>query len=551
MLSRDATVAFSPEARVSTLAISKDGNISVWSEGQGIVFLSRKRDDESVDDLVFWKADGKVTGTIISNDSIFVLDEIYGINCLNTKLEPIWKIEIEGGGFEFKELKDRFAVIDSLGRLQIVSKNGDLISFDEDYSSISKMDVFSENIITAHENGEVRLFDGLKTIWRRPKRGEIGESITHIGSVLEDKLVIGREGYALVPGDEEALEIEIWDYSKDNLILRRDIDSRLISSTISNSSLVLGFSNGEVSQIKLDSNGSLDSEMISIIESGYPIKTLQFNSNQIIFSSWFFIYGIMENGDIWKVEHQGIPELIEISENGDVCLFAGEDQNDWTSAEPIGKISLNNDLIVLEESELALWFSQESNTENKYSEDFYSEQEVSLHLSKEEIDELSNSEFSNLKESIDDLMGALNFSNNNEPKSNISGTFNLDSEELQSQLDDEMEKMAMLPEQSILDELNSKVDEIQIPIANAGDDLKIFSSDDNTAVVTLDATSSFDPQGRIEKWLWLDESGKEISNLAKLNVRLNIGTFRFELKVCDSEGNWSSDSISVKIVKEA
>ena len=551
MLSRDATVAFSPEARVSTLAISKDGNISVWSEGQGIVFLSRKRDDESVDDLVFWKADGKVTGTIISNDSIFVLDEIYGINCLNTKLEPIWKIEIEGGGFEFKELKDRFAVIDSLGRLQIVSKNGDLISFDEDYSSISKMDVFSENIITAHENGEVRLFDGLKTIWRRPKRGEIGESITHIGSVLEDKLVIGREGYALVPGDEEALEIEIWDYSKDNLILRRDIDSRLISSTISNSSLVLGFSNGEVSQIKLDSNGSLDSEMISIIESGYPIKTLQFNSNQIIFSSWFFIYGIMENGDIWKVEHQGIPELIEISENGDVCLFAGEDQNDWTSAEPIGKISLNNDLIVLEESELALWFSQESNTENKYSEDFYSEQEVSLHLSKEEIDELSNSEFSNLKESIDDLMGALNFSNNNEPKSNISGTFNLDSKELQSQLDDEMEKMAMLPEQSILDELNSKVDEIQIPIANAGDDLKIFSSDDNTAVVTLDATSSFDPQGRIEKWLWLDESGKEISNLAKLNVRLNIGTFRFELKVCDSEGNWSSDSISVKIVKEA
>ena len=212
---------------------------------------------------------------------------------------------------------------------------------------------------------------------------------------------------------------------------------------------------------------------------------------------------------------------------------------------------MNNDLIDLEESELPLWFSQESYTDNKYSEDFYSEQEISKHLSKEEIDELSNSEFSNLKESIDDLIGALNYSNDNEPKSNILGTFDIDSDELQSQLDDEMEKMAMLPEQSILDELNSKVDEIHIPIANAGDDLKIFSTDGNTAVVTLDASSSFDPQGRIEKWLWLDESGKEISNLAKLNVRLNIGTFRFELKVCDSEGNWSSDSISVKIVKEA
>ena len=113
-----------------------------------------------------------------------------------------------------------------------------------------------------------------------------------------------------------------------------------------------------------------------------------------------------------------------------------------------------------------------------------------------------------------------------------------------------MEKAAMLPEQTILDELNSVVDEIQIPIANAGDDLKIFSSDGNTAIVTLDATSSFDPQGRIEKWSWLDGSGKEISNLAKLNVRLNIGTFRFELRICDSDGNWSSDFLSVKVVKE-
>ena len=550
MLTRDATVAYRPEARVSTLAISKDGRISVWSEGEGIVFLSKIRNDELDDDLLFWKADGRVTGTIISNNFIFVLDEIFGINCLNTQLETVWKKEIEGGGFEFKELKDKIAVVDSLGRLHIVTKQGDIIPIDEDYSSISMIEVFSENIITAHENGEVRLFDGTKTIWRRPQRGEIGESITHIGNVFVDKLVIGREGYALVPGDEEALEIEIWDYSKNNLILRKDIDSRLISSTTSDRSLVLGFSNGEVSRIKLDSNGFLEKEMTSITQSGYPVKNLQYYSNQIIFSSWFFVYGVLENGDIWKVEHQGIPEFIQISRNGDVCLFAGEDQNDWTSPEPIGRISLNSDLIEIDDSELTQWFSEQSNSNNEYSDDFYSKQVISSHLSKDEIDELSKSDFNNLEESIDDLIGALNFSNNNEPESNISGTLEIDSEELLSQLDDEMEKAAMLPEQTILDELNSVVDEIQIPIANAGDDLKIFSSDGNTAIVTLDATSSFDPQGRIEKWSWLDGSGKEISNLAKLNVRLNIGTFRFELRICDSDGNWSSDFLSVKVVKE-
>ena len=550
MLTRGATVAFNPESRVSTLAISRDGLFSVWSEGDGIVCLSKNSASKSDGDLIFWKADGKVTGTIISDDLIFILDEIYGINCLNQQLDQIWKLEIEGGGFEFKEFNQRFAVVDSLGRLLMVSKTGKIISFNEEYSSISKIEVFSDKIITAHENGEVRVFNGSETIWRRPKRGEIGESITHIGGISENKLLIGREGYALVPGEEEALEIEIWDYLNDNLVLRKDIDSRLITSTNSDVGPVLGFSSGKVSQLKLGPSGNLEHELDTIIECGYPIKTLNYNSKQIIFSAWFFIFGILDNGDIWKVEHKGIPELIAISEKGDFCLFAGEDQNDWTSAEPIGMISLNEDLIEIEESELPIWFSQEPNFNNQYSDDFYAEEEVSLHLSSKEMDDLSNTEYNNLKESIDDLIGALDTSDIDESRSTISGTLDIDSDELLSQLDDAMEKIAMLPEQSILDELNSTIEEIQVPIANAGDDQKVVSDDGNTAVVTLDATSSFDPQGRIKQWAWIDESGKEISDLAKLNVRLNIGSFRFELRICDSDGNWSSDSLLIKIVKE-
>ena len=124
---------------------------------------------------------------------------------MNSQLETVWKKEIEGGGFEFKELKDKIAVVDSLGRLHIVTKQGDIIPIDEDYSSISMMEVFSENIITAHENGEVRLFYGTKTFWRWPQIGEIGESITHIGNVFVDKLVkykdtiSGSEGNDLNP----------------------------------------------------------------------------------------------------------------------------------------------------------------------------------------------------------------------------------------------------------------------------------------------------------------------------------------------------------------
>ena len=71
-------------------------------------------------------------------------------------------------------------------------------------------------------------FDGENTIWKRPARGKVGESITGIGVNLTGELIIGREGFALVPGDEEALELEVWDIKNDKLIMRDEVKSRLI-----------------------------------------------------------------------------------------------------------------------------------------------------------------------------------------------------------------------------------------------------------------------------------------------------------------------------------
>ena len=65
-------------------------------------------------------------------------------------------------------------------------------------------------IAIATESGNVSTYshDGVK-LWERPMRGNVGERITAIGW-NGNMLVVAREGHGLVPGDEEALEVEYW-----------------------------------------------------------------------------------------------------------------------------------------------------------------------------------------------------------------------------------------------------------------------------------------------------------------------------------------------------
>ncbi len=549
MLSREVAVAFKPQARISTLGLSPNGKISAWSEINGLVCISHRPLDNSGDDLLFWKSEGKVTGLIVSNENIFVLDEFFGLVCLDSSGELIWKSEIKGGGFSLIELEDRFAVVDSLGRLNYVLLDGTVIDLGSQYSSVTKIEKLGEYLITAHENGEVRaILDG-QTIWQRPSRGELGESITSIGSTSNGNLVIGREGYALVPGEEEALELEIWDVSKSVLIRRIDINSRLLVSTNSSRGTIFGFDDGKVMELEVGPNGQFNDEMSILFDCKYPIKSLIFNSEQIICTAWFFIYGFTSSGDLWKVEHQGIPEYIKISLDGEVCLFAGEDQNDWTDSEPIGKLSLKGDLIDIDESELPSWFNNVQETTQLTSEELYSEQQISQHLTEDEVKQLEGTAFVAIEESIDELIGALKVENKAVDKSSLPGTLNIDTDELLSQLDDAIENMAMMPEQSILDELNKSIEEVEVPVANAGGDQRVTAQDDGTAIITLDGSSSYDPQSRIKVWSWIDSTGREISDIAKLKVKLKLGKYQFELRICDVDGNWNSDYVII-IVEE-
>jgi hypothetical protein len=67
--------------------------------------------------------------------------------------------------------------------------------------------------------------------------------------------------------------------------------------------------------------------------------------------------------------------------------------------------------------------------------------------------------------------------------------------------------------------------------------------------VLLDGFESEDVQNRIVMWSWVDATGKEISSQPQVKVRLEVGVHRFELRICDSDGRWSSDSVQLTLNK--
>ena len=85
------------------------------------------------------------------------------------------------------------------------------------------------------------------------------------------------------------------------------------------------------------------------------------------------------------------------------------------------------------------------------------------------------------------------------------------------------------------------------PVSNAGEDQKVPTEDDGSAIVLLDGSGSFDPDGTVVEWSWKDRTGNTIGDSAKLKVKLPKGTHHFELTVKDNDGATTTDSTTVVV----
>ena len=251
MLTHEVDIAFSPQSRVGSLAVSDDGKIIAWSES-----------DQSVNILVEMGKAQKISiesdakGIFFQDNNLIYADDDFGVKCVDTSGETIWQCEIPGGVSLLKKCQDFIAVVDNLGRLSTLSHQGNSLKSFHQFTSIIMISPYSNGVIVVLESGSVHFFDGQHSVWNRPARGEVGESITNVGLTAENKLIIGREGYALVPGEEEALEPEVWDVTQDSMLFRCELKNRLLLTCDDNKVTYLGFDDGSVHQLTYQSDNT-------------------------------------------------------------------------------------------------------------------------------------------------------------------------------------------------------------------------------------------------------------------------------------------------------
>ncbi|MEC8669748.1 MAG: hypothetical protein VXY11_00795 [Candidatus Thermoplasmatota archaeon] len=396
-------------------------------------------------------------------------------------------------GIESISGKGDYAVcIDGLGRAHIVDSKGEQNPINETSVLFAKV---GHRIAIATESGGVSTYsqDGIK-IWERPMRGDVGERITAIGW-NGNLLVVAREGHGLVPGDEEALEVEYW--REGHLENRFDVKRRVIAI--------------EGPWMGLDMGGIMQNEVV-VAELSHPAHTIIDMGENALVGSWFHLHMVKPDGIVWSVETQGMVEHLSSNRDGTAVLIAGSDQNDYTDAEPVVLIDSTSEPTSLVEESTAIDDWGEAPTIEIDADELYG--------NAESIEELAGIEPGQLSDA-GNLLDALN---------------------------DEIEVEEIITEEEdLMLALSLDAEEIIAPKPDAGGDQSLKAEGDGTAIVTLDGRNTEDPQERIETWSWVDDTGKEIANTPAVRVKLNRGNHRLELRIKDRDGRWSSDSIDVRI----
>ena len=539
VMTPDASVLLRPEKKVRHLAYHDASNSLAWCEGPREVFTATLTDEGELVASGSYSHDHAITSLVFHRDVLVLGDEIDGLSVLDVDGTLLEQHDVDGGVQQCVVWKSQLVGIDGMGQVFVfnIGRPPTELTSNHALSECLMLEVNASHLYLVLEGGEVVMFEESGVRWRRPKRGDHGERITALGTTSEGMMFLTREGHALVPGDEEAIEFECW---KDGeLLLREEQRMRLLTSSSSSQGALLGFDNGGVFQLKEDGS------MHQVMETGHPVFACIEQGDHLIASSWFFIHG-KSNGVSWKVEHQGMPSLLAVVKQHDVLLFAGDDQNDYTAAEPIGLVALNGALREVDEAELGLWFEQSVSGPPPSAEMLYGDSEDMLDL----LTDAERATFteSPLPSTNHDLLIEAMGAPAPQVRPTIEAVTPSPNEDLHEALND-FASLALENTDDLLDTLHEEHTGVFRPQANAGEDQRTMAGDDGTAIVHLDGRGTNDPHGMIVNWSWLNERGEELASSSQVKLRLPLGLHVFELRVVDDEGSSTTDSVRIHVLK--
>lgn len=522
----DPLATIETSALLTDLAFSGDGEYLAWGEIEGSFHIARS-DGSNPKELELEGAPGPIE-PLSKNRFVMGMSDA-DLYLISTEGEVLWTYELAGGCdlLSVSASGGLIALIDGSRSLHLLDIHGrNLHKYSGSELNLVTVDRVGRTVAVADDEGVVKVIDrtGEIRFERRPSSNS-AERITAIGFQSDGHLVIAKETLGLAANDENELEAEWWS-PLGNKTHTAELSSRCTGIAPHPNGCWLSQFDGRVLK------ASIGSEPEQIWQSSYSIQRIATINDKLLVASWFHLYRISDN-DVdgepsWQIEHAGIVEHLAVNSDGSRIALGGEDQNDYTDSEPIVIIDAN---------------AKPREMEINVQDDPWT---TDLDMGGDIIEESNEDIYS------DDLSAIADLLTEEERKQMEEGGDVASQSNLLSMLGGDIDIEEMAGEDFSASELLSGLEEESDvanipPVSNAGDDQTVSTEEDGTAIVLLDGSDSFDPDGTVVSWTWKDRTGNTIGDSAKLKVKLPIGTHHFELTVKDNDGATTTDSTTVVV----
>ena len=523
-----------PEGKISHMALDDASDTIAWVEGAKTVRVGRLENDAMIEVDTTFSTHHRVSYLGFHREGLVVGDDLASLMFYDLEGNLVEEQAIDGGVQTCHAMGLKVVVLSGMGEVVLAQSGRASLNLSKQLKldDVVHLAVHGQRMFVAEQGGTVLSCEEGTVVWRRPPRGELGERITSLGLTKQGRLFLTREGHALVAGEEEAIEFELWENG--DLLTRSDLRMRMLTSSTATWGAVLGFDDGTVHRLYEDGR------MEQVLETGYAIFSCLEHRSHVIASSWFYIHGEHEDTP-WKVEHQGMPRLMMVSERQQGLIFAGDDQNDYTAPEPIGRVDLDAPVRDADTAELTLWFQESPSSPSLSAEELYGGDDGVFDLLTEE--EQQQFQAGQPEGGHASLLAAMN-DEVVDAEPHVKPT---SEDDLLNALQG-VEELTLDDTEGLMDALSVAIDDFIPPRAIAGDDQRHTAGEDGTCVVVLDGRGSYDPQNQIATWSWHDQTGRELAASSQLKLKLPVGQHRFELRVVDRQGAWTTDALVIHIV---
>ena len=522
----DPIATIPTSALLTGMCWSGDGEYLAWGEVEGSFHISDGEGGESRE----VELDGS-PGPIhsLSKDRLIMGMSDGDLHMVSTEGETIWSHEVVSGCdiLEVSASGGLIALVDGGRNLHMLDSHGRLLhSVDEYELNLIAVDRTGRTVAMADDEGNVHVHERTGEIrFTRNPVGSVAERVTALAWQDDGHLVIAKETLGLAAGDENELEVEWWTPTGTR-VRTAELSARCNAIASHSRGCWMAQFDGRI--LKSVNSG----EPEQIWRSSYSVERLDTIGDDLLVASWFNLFRIpdkgMEDEPSWQIEHAGIVEHLAVNPDGTRVALGGEDQNDYTESEPI--------LIIDADAEP---HEMEVNTQD---DPWTSDLQMNDEPIKEDEDDIY----------ADDLSAIAGLLTEEERKRMEGGEVADASSSLLAMLGSDIDLEEMAGEEvdtvNLLLGMEEFDDGANIPpVSNAGEDQKVESDDDGTAVVLLDGSDSYDPDGMVVSWTWRDRAGKVIGDSEKLKVKLNKGIHHFELTVQDNDGATTTDTTTVMI----